>query len=199
MRAIPALLTSLNRSRQGSWASYACDIWRLFPAPCHRPPQILTEERGQLATAEQVELLIQSLGDESLSVRATALQVNARQGLQYANSCLFGHASLLFATGAHSLVQSPCARHMRCCCILMQELKSVLSSRRDWVSRMLTGGGGKGDGPQLLSRLMSALLKCCDPEVRLPAGCSMLGMAHVSEHTCEPNLVEFDSLRAHSC
>lgn len=36
---------------------------------------MLTEERGHLSTAEQVELLIQSLGEQSLSVRATALQV----------------------------------------------------------------------------------------------------------------------------
>lgn len=44
----------------------------------------------------------------------------------------------------------------------------MLHARRDWVSRTLRGSGGQADGKNeaLLSRLMGALLKCCDPEVR---------------------------------
>ena len=75
---------------------------------------------------------MQSLSDESLTVRATALQ----------------------------------------------ELRSVLSGRREWALGLLAAGAGAGGdrgtgaggaatgggGAGLLSRLMSALLRCCDPE-----------------------------------
>lgn len=64
-----------------------------------------------------MELLIASLGDESMTVRATALR----------------------------------------------ELRAVLSQRREW-SLGLLGAGGAAPGAPLLSRLMTALLRCCDPE-----------------------------------
>lgn len=106
--------------------------------------QTLGKERGKLTPQEQIELLIASLGDESMTVRATALR----------------------------------------------ELRSVLSSRREWALALLgdaVGGGagaaaecgpaavgarsgaaavaGATAGAPLLSRLLSALLRCCDPEV----------------------------------
>ncbi|GAB4817356.1 hypothetical protein N2152v2_004402 [Parachlorella kessleri] len=85
--------------------------------------RILKEERGQLSITEHIELLILSLGEQSLSVRAVALQ----------------------------------------------ELQTVLHKNRGWASRVLAGGGagGQSDGKHesaLLARLLSALLKCCDPE-----------------------------------
>lgn len=100
----------------------------LNPAPTDL--QTLTKERGKLSSQEQIELLIQSLSDESMTVRATALR----------------------------------------------ELRSVLSSRREWALGLLgvgseagavarAGTGAGGAGAALLSRLMSALLRCCDPEV----------------------------------
>ncbi|PSC70468.1 serine threonine-kinase ATR isoform X1 [Micractinium conductrix] len=106
--------------------------------------ETLGKERGKLTPQEQIELLIASLGDESMTVRATALR----------------------------------------------ELRSVLSSRREWALALLgdaVGGGagaaaecgpaavgarsgaaavaGATAGAPLLSRLLSALLRCCDPEV----------------------------------
>lgn len=99
--------------------------------PLLAPLQTLARERGKLSTQEQIELLVASLADESLAVRATALR----------------------------------------------ELRSVLSSRREWALGLLgdagPGGGTSaaraasagGGAASLLSRLMSALLKCCDPEV----------------------------------
>jgi hypothetical protein len=44
----------------------------------------------------------------------------------------------------------------------------VLAAHRQWPTEMLGGGaaGAAGAPRPLVSRLMSALLKCCDPEVR---------------------------------
>ncbi|KAL4421833.1 hypothetical protein ABPG77_001622 [Micractinium sp. CCAP 211/92] len=95
--------------------------------------ETLAKERGKLSTQEQIELLVASLADESLAVRATALR----------------------------------------------ELRSVLSSRRERALGLLGAAGPTASGgdastahtasssgtASLLSRLMSALLKCCDPEV----------------------------------
>ena len=79
---------------------------------------ILQEERGQLTTEEHIELLIQSLEDESAAVRATALN----------------------------------------------ELRLVLSSKRDWLLGLLGSKPTTGSNNRLLSRLMSALIKSCGPE-----------------------------------
>lgn len=63
----------------------------------------------------------------------------------------------------------------------LRELRSVLSSRREWALGLLgspaaTGGADRtvnaassGAATSLLTRLMSALLKCCDPEVHSQA------------------------------
>jgi serine/threonine-protein kinase ATR len=96
-----------------------------------RVKALLQEERGQLTTEEHVELLVTSLADESVAVRATALA----------------------------------------------ELKEVLSSRRDWLLSLLrtnqfgvsttaaNSSNSRGtDNNDLLSRLLTALLKCCGPE-----------------------------------
>ncbi|KAI3426356.1 hypothetical protein D9Q98_008728 [Chlorella vulgaris] len=95
--------------------------------------ETLANERGKLSSQEQIELLIQSLGDESMTVRATTLR----------------------------------------------ELRNLLASRREWALGLLgdvdsegsgvgdsaNSGGGASPGSLLLSRLMSALLKCCEPDV----------------------------------
>ena len=82
------------------------------------------QARGQLDTRGEVELLVRSLDDESLAVRATALQA----------------------------------------------LCNLLSQRRDWTMKLLTAEGGdsgsiaESSESSLVSRLISALLRCCEPE-----------------------------------
>jgi hypothetical protein len=61
----------------------------------------------------------------------------------------------------------------------LRELRNLLASRREWALGLLgdvdsegsgvgdsaNSGGGASPGSLLLSRLMSALLKCCEPDV----------------------------------
>jgi serine/threonine-protein kinase ATR len=64
----------------------------------------------------------------------------------------------------------------------LKELRSLLSDHREWTLGLLAEGSaagagsgteasaGQGGGAALLSRLMSALLSCCDPEANNVAG-----------------------------
>ena len=56
----------------------------------------------------------------------------------------------------------------------VQELRSYLHTHRTWLAGLLAGSSSNAghNGPchhsQLLSRLLSGLLRCCDPEVGTP-------------------------------
>ena len=57
-------------------------------------------------------------------------------------------------------------------CVFVQELRDLLQTQRAWVgglvgasSRSLAAQQGSSQQGQLLSGLVGALMKCCDPEV----------------------------------
>ena len=47
----------------------------LLPQSLSKVNDVITQERGKLSSSEQINLLLGSLQDDSLSVRTTALQV----------------------------------------------------------------------------------------------------------------------------
>ena len=127
------------------------------PAPHSTPhppptPQTLANERGKLAQNEQIELLIDSLGDESMTVRATALR-ELRTLLSTRREWALG----LLGPGSGTTAGDRATR------------RPAAVDRP--AGRGGTTGSGSGvgssttEGPQLMSRLMAALLRCCDPEV----------------------------------
>lgn len=58
-----------------------------------------------------------------------------------------------------------------------QELRTCLGKQRSWLASIQTGGlasvnaAASEKSNELLSRVVSALLKCCDTEVRPRLGC----------------------------
>jgi len=123
---IPAVNSSKKKNGGGGGMEGGVAFMEL-----QRVKALLQEERGQLTTEEHVELLVTSLADESVAVRATALA----------------------------------------------ELKEVLSSCRDWLLSLLrtdqfcvsttaanSSNSSGTNNSDLLSRLLTALLKCCGPE-----------------------------------
>lgn len=68
--------------------------------------------------------------------------------------------------------------------MLAQELRSYLHTHRTWLAGLLSssssnaGHNGVCNQSQLLSRMLSGLLKCCDPEVRL-------SILHPVRHSCK--------------
>lgn len=115
-------------------------------------PQTLANERGKLAQHEQIELLIDSLGDESMTVRATALR-ELRTLLSTRREWALG----LLGPGSGTTAGDRATRR--------PAAVDRPAGRGGTTGSGAGTGGSATEGPQLLSRLMAALLRCCDPEV----------------------------------
>jgi serine/threonine-protein kinase ATR len=115
--------------------------------------ETLANERGKLAQHEQIELLIDSLGDESMTVRATALR-ELRSLLSTRREWALG----LLGPGSGTTAGDRATR--RPAAVERPPGRGGASA-----AGSSSGGSAATEGPQLLSRLMAALLRCCDPEV----------------------------------
>lgn len=114
--------------------------------------QVLAQERGKLSSQEQIELLIASLSDESMTVRATALR-ELRSVLSSRREWALGLLGDAQAEAAAPAGGAPAPAGSK---------GGPSSSSNGDGGR---AGGGGSSSASLLSRLMGALLKCCDPEV----------------------------------
>ncbi len=123
---------------------------------------ILAAARGRPHLEEQMRLLLEPLQSQSLGVRSMALQVNLHpfQGLRAGAAC---------RTSNLVRIDLPCCWSAAGAA---QELRTFMLRHQSWLvstqtsSLVSANAAGEAQSSQLLSMMISALLKCCDTEVQ---------------------------------